>query len=85
MASCVGTLVCFTHHILFLSKLALSSDQFEVLKISNVPFPMSFWASPDKGVVAINASYTKPIPDYTICYRFNVESYNDQIFIILGA
>ena len=65
-----------------------NSEQFEVLKISNVPFPASSWGTgegKDKGIVTMNATYTKTIPDYTICYRVLVESYNDGIFTSIAA
>ena len=38
-----------------------------------------------KNVVSINGSYKEPIHDYTICYRFLVEFYNDGIFNIFAT
>ena len=85
MAFCVGGKLLLLS-ICFLA--VANSEQFEVLKISNVPFPASSWGTgegKDKGIVSINATYTKTIPDYTICYRVLVESYNDGIFSLVSA
>ena len=63
------------------------AEQFDVLKISNVPFPTAPWST--NGMIwngiTVNATYKKSIPDYTVCYRFLVESYNDGLFITIGA
>ena len=53
---------------------------FDVLKFSNVPFPTS-----SVEPVYLNAPYDKNISEYTICYRFQIESYNDGLAIILGV
>ena len=53
---------------------------FDVLKLSNVPFPSSS-AEP----VYFNASYDKNITEYTICYRFKIESYNDGLLWLVGV
>ena len=54
-------------------------DQIDVMKMSNVTFPYS-------GVypALLNASYSKQIPEFTICYRFYVESYNDGFMYMLN-
>ena len=54
-------------------------DQIDVMKFSNVPFPYS-------GVypALLNASYTKEIAEFTICYRFYIESYNDRFIYLLN-
>ena len=85
MAFCVGwELILLSFCFLAVA----NSENFEVLKISNVPFPRSSWGTgegKDKNVVSINATYTKTIPDYTICYRVLVESYNDGLFNLVAA
>ena len=50
-------------------------QQFEVLKISNVPFPSS------SGYAAhTRTTNQKNISEYTLCYRHLVESYNDGLY-----
>ena len=59
------------------------AQQFQVLKISGVHFPSTAWGKGEgknKGVVSINASYTKSFQDFTVCYRLFVDSYNDGLF-----
>ena len=48
-------------------------DQFDVLSMTNVPFPSS-----DSWAALTNASFDKDIIEFTICYRFQIESYNDD-------
>ena len=48
-------------------------QQLDVLKISNVPFPHSL-----NPAAWISASYTQDIAEFTLCYRLQVESYNDN-------
>ena len=45
---------------------------FDVLKVTNVPFPLSehLWAA------STNTSYEAEIPEFTACYRYMIESYN---------
>ena len=55
-------------------------DQFEVLNVANVPFPSS------SGVAAsFNALHSEDIAEFTICYRFLIESYNDLYIILVRA
>ena len=52
-----------------------SKDQLDVLQISNVDFPSSkFWPA------TFQATYDKEIPEFTICIRFLLESYNNNLF-----
>ena len=53
---------------------------FDVLKLSNVPFPSS-----STEPVYFNAPYAKNITEYTICYRFQIESYNDGLVFFVGV
>ena len=73
-------LCCF---FLAVSHSLVYSEQIDVLKISNVPFPSTVGL--DNGVAFINATYKEPIYDYTICFRFLVEFYNDGIFVPFAA
>ena len=58
-------------------------DHFKVLSIKNVPFPSSPWPV---GIAATtNASYDKEISEFTLCYRFLIESYNDGYVWLFGA
>ena len=61
---------------LIVTKALLGEDQqFEVLKISNVPFPSS------SGYAAhTRTTNQKNISEYTLCYRHLVESYNDGLY-----
>ena len=50
-------------------------DHFEVLKITNVTFPFSnIWAS------TFNNTFNPNIKDFSVCYRFLLDSYNDKEF-----
>ena len=54
-----------------ISFLFAQEDQFDVVKVSNVPFPKS------RGKAAkILLSDEKEVPEFTACYRYLVESYN---------
>ena len=69
--------------IIFLSIgkcIPVCSATFDMLKLSNVPFPSS-----SVEPVYFNASYDKNITEYTICYRFLIESYNDEFAILVGV
>ena len=57
-----------------------SQQQVDVLKISNVKFPLS-----KDPAASINAGYTKDITEFTCCYRILVDSYNDGYPIFLIA
>ena len=46
-------------------------ETIDVLKISNVEFPVS-----EKEPASFNATFHKDIPEVTVCFRFLVESYN---------
>ena len=81
-------MLLFSCYFLAVSKSFVNAEQFDILQISNVPFPKSSYGTgegQDKNVVSINGSYKEPIHDYTICYRFLVEFYNDKIFLIFSA
>ena len=58
----------------------IQSLSFDVMKLSNVPFPSS-----SVEPVYFNAPYHKNISEFTICYRFQIESYNDGLFWLIGA
>ena len=54
--------------------------QKDVLKISNVDFPSSKpWPA------SFDASYHKEIPEFSICIRFLIESYNNGLFEMVLA
>ena len=48
---------------------------FDVLKLSNVPFPTYY----SEYSANFNAPYDKDISEFTICYRYQIESYNDGL------
>ena len=67
--------------ILFLTiekHMLVQSVTFDVLKLSNVPFPSSNVYS-----VYFNTPYNKDIGEFTICYRYQIESYNDGLLSLL--
>ena len=70
-------MIFFTSFLLTNIIFCCDSFEFDVLRISEVPFPLSPWEWGVQGIASINASYSKSINEYTICYRFFVESYND--------
>ena len=45
--------------------------QLEVLKVDDVPFP-----GPSGGSAFFETNYEKEIPEFTVCYRYQIESYN---------
>ena len=55
-------------------------DSFNVLSMRNIPFPSS-----TEDAAVINIEYKKDIPEFTICYRFQIESYNDNLFWVFAA
>ena len=55
-------------------------EQFDVLKISNLPFPKY-----DKYAAKASAPHHKEITEFTVCYRFLVESFNDGEIDVVGA
>ena len=54
--------------------------QRDVLKISNVDFPLStHWPA------SFDATYHKEISEFTFCIRFLIESYNNNLFEMVKA
>ena len=58
----------------------VSQQQFDVLKISNVPFPKSV-----DPAASLSAPFTKNITEFTFCYRLLIDSYNEEGFRIIEA
>ena len=46
--------------------------QFKVLKITNTPFPSS-----STFPATLNSSFEGPVAEFTACFRFQIESYNE--------
>ena len=59
---------------------AKCQEQMDVMKVTNVTFPYS-------GIypALLNASYPKEIAEFTICFRFYIESYNDGWIYLLHS
>ena len=58
------------------------SDQFEVLRFSNVPFPSS-----SSYAAHLNGTFHTGLNEFTVCVRFLIESYNEGalgLFKVLG-
>ena len=58
---------------------ARCQEQMDVMKVTNVTFPYS-------GIypALLNASFPKEIEEFTICFRFYIESYNDGWIYLLN-
>ena len=53
---------------------ALATQLFDILRVTNVSFPNSdFYAA------SLKAPYDKDIPEFTVCLRFQITSYNDGL------
>ena len=64
------SLFCILVFLLF-TAYVLGNDEFDVLRIADVPFPYySDFAA------VINATHTQKISEFTVCYRFLLTSYN---------
>ena len=60
---------------------ALAEENFDVLSIENVPFPSS-----DHIPATINSpSFSKEIPEFTVCFRFLITFYNDAWLNLIRA
>ena len=66
--------------LLFFSNTAVGEEYFDVLDVKDVPFPESTFDA-----AILNVSYTKKIPEMTICYRHLIESFNAEWTRILLA
>ena len=49
----------------------LADDDFDVVSISNVPFPSSSHVA-----ASLSAPFDQDIPEFTFCYRFMITTYN---------
>ena len=63
----------------------MQCNQIDVLKISDVPFPNSGCCSINHFAAAASAPMESDIPEFTVCYRMLIDSYNDELFIPFGA
>ena len=59
---------------------SLSQQQFDVLKVSNVPFPHT-WAAG----ASLSAPFHRNIIEFTFCYRVLIDSYNEGGFWFVAA
>ena len=57
-----------------------ASTEFDVISITNVPFPSS-----SEPAASISVPYSHEIPEFTICYRFFITFYNDRFLRIFSA
>ena len=53
------------------------SDQFEVLRLSKVPFPSS--------TAKLNGTFHTGLTEFTVCFRFLIESYNEGSAVPISA
>ena len=66
--------------VIFVIFNVFGNGQIDVLKISNVDFPRSTqWPA------TFDATYHKEISEFTICIRFLIDSYNDNLFEMVRA
>ena len=57
-----------------------AEDRIDVVKISNVEFPYS-----SHFAATFDATYQKEISEFTICIRFLIESYNNNLIQMIKA
>ena len=55
-------------------------ENFDVLRIENVPFPSS-----SEFAASVDADFDKNISEFTVCYRIFIESYNDGCILPVSA
>ena len=67
--------IVFLAFLLLLQK-CLAEEDFDVLSIANVPFPTSSCVY----AATFNATYSREIPEFTVCYRYMITFYNDGWF-----
>ena len=65
--------------------LFVQCNQIDVLKISDVPFPNSGCCSINHFAAAASAPMESDIPEFTVCYRMLIDSYNDELFAPFAA
>ena len=56
------------------------SDQFEVLRISNVSFPKS-----STHAAKLDGTFHVGLTEFTVCVRFLIESYNEEALGLFRA
>ena len=76
----MGKKEVFVFFLLIYSVNTNHKGEFDVLKISEVPFPQS----KDIGAV-IRAPFHANISEFSLCYRILIEFYNDGLLEILKA
>ena len=73
----------FCASVFFLSTALVSgSNEFDVLSIADVPFPVSPFSD---FAAVINATHDQAISEFTVCYRFLLTSYNNGFNAIIMA
>ena len=70
----------FHFSIAFILAVCVQGNQVDVLKISDVPFPNS-----NNYAATASAPMDTDIPEFSVCYRMLVDSYNDGMFAPFGA
>ena len=80
MASCVKMLQLLRIFLSYLVHVECYEHHFDVLKMTNVPFPSS-----SGHVATVNASFGQDIPEFTTCWRFLIDSYNDGYIWFFAA
>ena len=66
--------------LFWLGQKTFADDAFDVISISNVPFPSSSGFS-----AGLSAPYKEEIAEFTICYGFLISSYNERWITLLWA
>ena len=72
--------LCVFGLILLFAGCLYCKNLLDVLKIANVPFPSS-----SGHAAVVNASFGQEIPEFTICIRILIDSYNDGAILLLDA
>ena len=64
----------------------VQGNQIDVLKISDVPFPTTYSSNSTKYHAAeASSTMDTDIPEFTVCYRMLIDSYNERDFSAFGA
>ena len=81
----IKTEMYFHSLIALILAVCVLGNQIDVLKISDVPFPTSGCCSIQHYAAAASAPMDTDIPEFSVCYRMLIDSYNDELLSSFGA
>ena len=74
-------LACIAVAVLY----CINCQQIDVMKIANVPYPETSCCVPKYFAAHANAIQDTNIPEFTVCYRMLIDSYNEGLFTPFAA